>query len=92
MVRIAIIVVDLVTIHLVGIRRKSMPLILAAPGEVNIIKKVGGNESVRHFLGNRGFVPGADVMVVSEFGGNLIVVIKGTRIALAKEMAKKIII
>lgn len=69
-----------------------MPLILAMPGEVNIIKKVGGNESVKHFLGKLGFVPGADVMIVSEFGGNLIVIVKGTRIAIAKEMAKKIII
>lgn len=69
-----------------------MPLILAKPGEVNTIKRVGGNEAVRHFLGDRGFVSGASVMVISEFSGNLIVVVKGSKIAIAKEMAKKVII
>jgi ferrous iron transport protein A len=69
-----------------------MPLILARAGEVNIIKRVGGDDVIRHFLGDRGFVPGADVVVISEFSGNLIVNIKGSKIAITKEMAKKVII
>lgn len=35
-----------------------MPLMLAEPGEENIIKKVGGNPEVKKHLEDLGFVPG----------------------------------
>ncbi len=69
-----------------------MPLIFAALGEENIIKRIGGNSEVRTHLQNLGFVPGAVVSVVSSMGGNLIVNVKGARIAISKEMAQKIMI
>ena len=69
-----------------------MPLIMAKPGEVNIIKNVGGKEETKQFLNNLGFVVGAEIIVISKLNGNLIVNIKGTRVAISKDMAAKITI
>lgn len=69
-----------------------MPLTLANSGEENIIKKVGGNPDTRKFLENLGFVAGAAVTVVSEIGGNVIVNVKNSRVAVSKEMACKIMV
>lgn len=69
-----------------------MPLLLANIDEENVIKKVGGaNETKRH-LENLGFVPGSSVRVINKSNGNIIVNIKDTRIAISKELAKKIIV
>ena len=69
-----------------------MPLTLAAIGEENIIKRIGGNEEVRAHLQNLGFISGALVTIVSSMGGNLIVNVKNARIAISREMAQKIYI
>lgn len=69
-----------------------MPLTMINTGEPNIIKKIGGKEETRRFLENLGFVTGATVTVVSEIGGNMIVNIKDTRVAIGKDMANKIMV
>ena len=69
-----------------------MPLTMANAGEPNIIKKVGGTEETRKFLENLGFVTGGTVTVVSETGGNMIVNVKDSRVAIGKDMANKIMI
>ncbi len=69
-----------------------MPLTFAAAGEENMIKKVGGNPETRKFLENLGFVAGGMVTVISEVGGNVIVNVKESRVAVSKEMASKIMI
>ena len=69
-----------------------MPLTMAKIGEVNSIKKIGGQLETKKFLENLGFVQGALVTVVSSVGGNLIVNIKDSRIAIDNSMAKKILI
>lgn len=69
-----------------------MPLIFANVGEENMIKKVGGNPDTRKFLKSLGFVAGASVKVISETGGNVIVNVKESRVAVSKEMASKIMI
>lgn len=69
-----------------------MPLSMAKAGEMNAIKKVGGKEETRRFLETLGFVVGGTVTVVSEIGGNVIVNIKDSRIAISREMANKIIV
>ena len=69
-----------------------MPLTLAVIGEELIIKRIGGNAEVRTRLQNLGFVSGTVVTVVSSMGGNLIVNVKNTRIAISKEMAQKIMV
>lgn len=69
-----------------------MPLSMARTGERNVIKKVGGKEETRRFLENLGFVTGGAVTVISEVGGNIIVNVKDSRIAIGKDMANKIIV
>ena len=61
-------------------------------GETNVIKKVGGKEETRRFLENLGFVPGGEVVVVSEIDGNMIVNIKDSRVAIGRDMANKIMV
>lgn len=69
-----------------------MPLTLATQGESNIIKKIGGKPEVKKHLENLGFVPGGDVVVISTLGGNVIVKVKESRIAISREMAQKIMV
>ena len=69
-----------------------MPLVLATVGEENIIRKIGGNPEVRAQLENLGFVTGGNVTIISTIGGNLIVNVKDSRVAISKEMAKKIMV
>lgn len=69
-----------------------MPLTFAEAGEEHMIRKVGGNPEVRKHLENLGFVAGTDVSVINTIGGNLIVKVKESRVAISKEMAQKIMI
>lgn len=69
-----------------------MPLSMMRTGQETIIKKVGGKEETRRFLENLGFVTGGTVTVVSEIGGNLIVNVKNSRVAIGRDMANKIMV
>lgn len=69
-----------------------MPLTMVNIGEINTIKRLGGKEETRKFLEKLGFVVGAIVTVISETGGNMIVNIKDSRVAIGKDMANKIIV
>lgn len=71
---------------------KMIPLIYATPGEENIIRKVGGSQEVKQHLETMGFVVGGAVSVVAEIGGNVIVNVKESRVAVSKEMAQKIMV
>ncbi len=67
-----------------------MPLTLCPPMQTAIIKKIGGDDKTKQFLLHLGFIPGEEVCVVSEIGGNMIVNVKGARIAIDKKLAQKI--
>ena len=69
-----------------------MPLALADTGDENIIKKLGGSPEVKKHLEDLGFVVGASVVIVSKLGGNVIVNVKQSRVAISEEMARKIMI
>ncbi len=69
-----------------------MPLSLADIGEENTVKKIGGSPEVKKHLENLGFVVGGNVTVVTSLGGNVIVNVKGSRVAISEEMARKIMI
>ncbi|HIR60275.1 MAG TPA: ferrous iron transport protein A [Candidatus Faecivivens stercoravium] len=69
-----------------------MPLNFAAVGEENVIRKIGGSPETRKHLENLGFVVGGKVKVVQTIGGNLIVNVKESRVAVSKEMAARIMI
>ena len=67
-----------------------MPLTMLNIGETGEIKRIGGNEETRRFLNN--LVVGAEVVVVSAIGGNVIVNIKDSRVAINEDMAKRIMV
>lgn len=69
-----------------------MPLTFAGTDEENIIKKIGGSPEVKKHLEDLGFVAGGIVSVISRIGGNVIVNVKGARIAISSEMAQRIMI
>ncbi|WPC39605.1 FeoA family protein [Clostridium sp. JS66] len=69
-----------------------MPLILATKGSVMNIRKISGNDETKRFLNSLGFVVGESVKIISEIGGNLIINVKDSRVALDKGMASRIIV
>ncbi len=69
-----------------------MPLVYADVGEEQIIKKVGGSQEMKQHLADMGFVPGGGVTVVSTIGGNVIVKVKESRVAISREMAQRIFV
>ncbi|MGN0521593.1 MAG: ferrous iron transport protein A [Eubacterium sp.] len=69
-----------------------MPLTFTDIGEEAIIRKISGKPEVRAHLENLGFVSGGSVTVISAIGGNLIVNVKDSRVAISKEMASKIMV
>ena len=69
-----------------------LPLTLADTGAEYIIKRIGGLPEVKKHLSDLGFVEGGKVSVVNTMGGNLIVNVKETRVAVSKEMAQRIMV
>lgn len=69
-----------------------LPLTLANPDEILIIRKIGGSPEVKKHLENLGFVVGSQVTVVNRLGNNVIVNVKEARVAISEEMAQKIMI
>ncbi len=69
-----------------------MPITMIAPGQTSQIRKITGKDEIRRFLSALGFVEGEYVSIVNDMGGNLILNIKGTRVALDKALAQRIIV
>lgn len=69
-----------------------MPLTLADAGEGYVVQRMGGNAEVKKHLEDLGFVVGTGVSVINTIGGNLIVKVKESRVAISKEMAQKIMV
>mgnify|MGYP000237264330 FL=1 len=69
-----------------------MPLTMAKPGETVTVRKITGRDSVRQHLAELGSVVDSSVTVVSRMGGNLILQVKDSRIALDRAMANRIMI
>lgn len=69
-----------------------MPLTMAEIGQKKLIKQINGKDDTRKFLENLGFVEGAEVSVVAELAGNMIINVKDSRVALGKSMANRIMV
>ena len=69
-----------------------MPLTLTDVGQEQIVRRIGGNDEVRRHLENLGFVAGSAVTLISALGGNVIVKVKESRVAISAEMARKIMV
>ncbi|MBQ7153170.1 MAG: ferrous iron transport protein A [Clostridia bacterium] len=69
-----------------------IPLLFATPGTENVVKKIGGSPEIVQHLKDMGFVAGASVTVVNSLAGNIIVSVKGTRVAIGQDLARRIMI
>ena len=69
-----------------------MPLSMTKAGEIVVIKKITGKDEIRQHLAELGLVVEEAVKGVSEVGGNLIVQVKDSRIALDRTMANRIMV
>ena len=69
-----------------------IPLCLADRGRPQIIKKIGGSPDVRQHLADLGFNVGGEVEIVSALGGNLIVKVKESRVAVSDGLARRIMV
>ena len=61
-------------------------------GETRTIIRIKGKDEQRRYIESLGFVEGTEVTVISELGGNLIVSVKESRIALDRTLANRIIV
>ncbi len=68
-----------------------IPLTMARPGETVTIRKITGKDEVRQHLAELGFVVEGSVTVVSGIGGNLILQVKDSRIALDRTLANRVL-
>lgn len=71
--------------------QRTIPLSMVRSGESVVIKSISGKDETKRFLSNLGFVEDVSVSVVSEMHGNVIVSIKGTRLAISKAMANRVL-
>ncbi|MDR1368136.1 MAG: ferrous iron transport protein A [Candidatus Accumulibacter sp.] len=69
-----------------------VPLTTMSVGEQAAVKRVNGKPEVRQFLENLGFVPGSLVCLIAKNGGNIIVNVKDSRVAISSGMANKIFV
>ena len=69
-----------------------MPLTMLNSGEDAEIRRIGGKDEARRFLENLGFTVGEKVRIVSSNRGNVIVQVKGSRIAVSRGIASRIMI
>ncbi len=69
-----------------------LPLSLAEPMVPQSIAKITGKDEVRRHLAELGLVLGEEVKVVSTLGGNVILQVKDSRIALDRELANRIMV
>jgi ferrous iron transport protein A len=69
-----------------------MPLTLLKSGQSGTVKKITGRDDTKRFLESLGFTVGASVSVISEIGGDMVLGVRDTRIALDRNMARRIVI
>ncbi|WP_346669671.1 FeoA family protein [uncultured Subdoligranulum sp.] len=69
-----------------------MPLTMVQAGQTVRICRITGRDEVRQHLAELGFVVGASVTVVNVLGGNLILQVQESRVALDKTLALRILV
>ena len=67
-----------------------LPLAMVVPDEVARVTRIRGDADLRQHLAELGFVDGAEVKVISRAAGDVIVSVKGARLALNRSMASRI--
>ncbi|WP_346695593.1 FeoA family protein [Thermophilibacter mediterraneus] len=67
-----------------------LPLAMVGPDESARVARVRGDADLRQHLAELGFVEGAEVKVISRAAGDVIVSVKGARLALNRSMASRV--
>lgn len=70
----------------------TMPITLLGAGNRMRVASIHGNDAIRRHLCDLGFVEGAEVEVIADNGGSLIVGVHGTRLALNADLARRIFV
>lgn len=69
-----------------------MPLTFCSIGKLFTVKRLSGDSAVKQHLNELGFSIGSPVTVVASLGGNVIVKVKESRIALDHKLASRIMV
>ncbi len=69
-----------------------MPITMTEQGDVVTIVRILGSDKVRSHLHELGFIENDEVTVISKIGENMILKVKGSRIALDVTMARRIMV
>ena len=69
-----------------------LPLSMAGEGKTQTIAKITGKDEVRRHLAELGLVVGEEVTVMNSLGGNLILQVKESRIALDRALCTRIMV
>ena len=67
-----------------------MPLSMTGSGKSGKIQRITGSGEIRRFLSGLGFIEGREVKVLSDIGGDVIVGILDSRVAINRDMARHI--
>ncbi len=67
-----------------------LPLYLADMGEDLIVRKISGAEESMHHIRELGITEGSTIRIISDSDGNLIIQVKESRLAISKELSRKI--
>lgn len=69
-----------------------MPLTMLSIGKEAIINGYRAKETTKKYLEGLGIVQGAAISIISKMNGNLIVSVKGSRLALNKGIAQQLMV
>lgn len=69
-----------------------MPLSMMEQGETRVITDFRGQEEMKRHLQDLGFIRGERVRVVGENASGMILQVKGTKVALNRSLAQKIMV
>lgn len=69
-----------------------MPLSMSQSGVPLCIERINGKDETKSFLENLGFLVGGQIMIISQISGNMIINVKGSRVAISKSMANRIMV
>lgn len=69
-----------------------MPISLLKPGDVRVVTAIRGNDSTVKHLYDLGIIEGVEIRVISQLDGNLIIDVKGSRLAIEKSLTSRIFV
>ena len=69
-----------------------MPLVIAPINIMLKVIKILASEKVKKHLENLGITKGSSLELLNNDGGNVILLVKGSRLALDKDLALKIVV